>query len=55
MEAEQRRSAKKEIGLKTAGGARDTDSDTNWEEKKGVGWRERRRAGESLAEEAEER
>lgn len=39
MEAGQRISA--EIGLKTAGGAQDTDSDTNWQ-KKGVGRRERR-------------
>lgn len=49
MEAGQRISA--EIGLKTAGGARDTDSDTNWREKKGVGRRERRRAGESQRDE----
>lgn len=50
MEAGQRISA--EIGLKTAGGARDTDSDTNWRGGgKGVGRRERRRAGESRRDE----
>lgn len=52
MEAGQRISA--EIGLKTAGAAQDTDSDTNWK-KKGVGWRERRRIPDRRAEEAEER
>lgn len=30
MEAGHGISAEAEIGLKTAGGARDTDSDTNW-------------------------
>lgn len=52
MEAGQRISA--EIGLKTAGAAQDTDSDTNWK-KKGAGWRERKRIPDRRAEEAEER
>lgn len=43
-----------EMGLKTAGAAQDTDSDTNWK-KKGVGWRGRRRIPDRRAEGAEER
>lgn len=50
MEPGQRIRAEAKIGLKTAGGVRDTDSDTDWQKK-----RDRRGAGESLTEEAEQR